>query len=175
MTTCRNLFSTPGLEGQALQEKVEEQFPDGACETVKVSDHSPGPVGDNETLTRFVFAPIHVDEKGMPVSTAFSDAWKFDLSVFREELASDAELHLAIAQIKDIGLRKTPPVPRKVVAVMATRAGGIRAETVNPAESQASARTAMTPQKVRKRLFDLFITVHAYRSGIDDVKPAQAA
>ncbi|MGO9473022.1 MAG: hypothetical protein ACLPWS_06350 [Rhodomicrobium sp.] len=198
MTTCRELFSTPGLEGKELQEKVEEQFPDGVCETVSISPHSQGPVEDSETLMRFVFAPIHVDEKtGAPLPTAFSDAWNSDLSVFREERASDEEIRLAITQVKEIGLAKNPPKPRKLVAIMLAAASQIRAEMVESTVSRAfrvydtaepekpnhasvfvtkTARSKnMGEKKVRRRLFELFVAVQGYRSGIDEVKPAQAA
>jgi hypothetical protein len=194
MTTCRELFSTPGLEGKELQEKVEDQFPNGACEAVAVSEHSPGPVEDDETLTRFIFAPIHVDGGGVPVSTAFSDAWNSDLSVFREEGASDEELKLAITQVKEIGLAKEPPKPRKLVAVMMAKASQIRAEVVKPTSSKAfriydtadaekphhasvfvtkDGRTGMSEKQVRRRLFELFAAVQEYRSGFDDVKAVQ--
>lgn len=193
MTTCRELFSTPGLKGKELQERVECQFPNGVCEAEAVSEHSPGPVEDMETLTRLIFAPIHVDTDGLPIPMAFSDAWNSDLSVFREERASDLELDLAITQIKQIGLAKEPPKPRKLVAVSMATASQVRAVSLNnsrvfrvydTAEAKKphhasvfvtkEGRAGMSEKQVRRRLFELFTAVQEYRNGIDEVKAIQA-
>ena len=100
MTSCRELFTSSGLSGTALQAAVEIQFPNGDCEQVTVSPYSPGPVADEETLTRLVFHPIHIHPTtGAPTSMAFADAWSSDLSVFREDKATDQEIALAIKQM----------------------------------------------------------------------------
>jgi hypothetical protein len=101
----------------------------------------------------------------------------------------------AVTQAHNIGLGKDPPKPRKVVAVAMSKAGEIRAEVVKPdvkafrvydtasADKPSHASVFLTKEtraewsekRVRRRLAELFIKVEGYRSGIDDVKPGQAA
>ena len=189
MTACIELFSQSGLSGVALQEAVEERFPAGDCEAVSVSDHSPGPVEDQETLVRLVFHPIHVDEKtGVVVSVAFTDAWKSDLSVFRDELARLEEIQLAIEQMKATGLRKTPPRERRVVEARSARVAAVRRDMLSKAQSRAfrvydtgekekphhasvfltkAARSELSEKSMRKRLFELFSAIGGkYRDGL---------
>ncbi|WP_127075984.1 hypothetical protein [Rhodomicrobium lacus] len=183
MTSCRELFSTKGLEGKDLQQKVEEQFPNGACEAEAVSECSSGPVDNSETMARLIFSPIHLDERGDIVSSAFSDAWNSDLSVFREEKASREELDYAITKVKEIGLAKVPPRPRELVAVGMAKASVVRAirtksnsnafriyDTANAnAPDHASVfvtkagRSEMSEKQVRRRLFEVFVRSKKYR------------
>ena len=53
------------------------------CEQSSQSEWSPGLVGDNEAIARLVFSPLHVDENGNVLSTAFSDIDSRGLSVNR--------------------------------------------------------------------------------------------
>lgn len=187
MTSCQDLFTASGLVGLALQTAVEAHFPDGDCEKVAVSPFSAGPVGDSETLSRLVFHPIHVNEKtGALVSMAFADAWTSDLSVFREEKASDEEIGLAITQMKQTGLSKTPPRDRTVIAVMTATTSRVRSEVIGDEKnrtfrvydtakehkpSHASVfltqigRTQLTEKRARKRLFEVFAVITDYRLG----------
>ena len=187
MTECLKLFSLSGLSGVPLQNAVDEQFPNGECEIVNVSEHSPGPVGAHEALVRLIFNPIHVDGSGQVVSVAFNDAWTSDLSVFRDEMASDQEILHAIEQIKMTGLQKNPPRERHVVQVRSARTVAVRKEILPKSQTQAfrvydtaeadkphhasvfltkAARDELTEKSTRKRLFELFSTVaNNYRGG----------
>jgi len=188
VTPCRELFSRSGLSGLALQEAVEKGFPNGECEAVSISEHSPGPVSEAETLVRLVFHPIHVDEStGRILSVAFTDAWRSDLSVFRDERATDTELIFAIDQMKQTGASKTPQQKRYVAAVMLAGTGAVRAQFLqgtsnsvfrvyNTAEAAKphhasifltqAARSSLSEKSIRKRLFELFTTAdHHYRGG----------
>ena len=187
MTSCFDLFSTSGLKGIELQQAVENCFADGECELVTVSAHSPGPVNDEEKLVRLVFHPIHVNETtGEILPMAFMDAWKSDLSVFRDDRASDGELLLAIEQMKATGLQKSPPQQRTVAAAMAARTRNIRFHTLEKCGTRAfrvydtaesskphhasvfltkAARAELTEKTTRKRLFELFSSVKHYREG----------
>lgn len=187
MTSCQDLFTSSGLTGISLQTAVEDRFCNGECEKVAVSPFSPGPVIDDECLTRLVFHPIHVHpHTGIPVSMAFADAWSSDLSVFREEQASDVEITLAIDQMKATGAKKAPPQQRAVVAAMSIGTGRLRAEVIGKHDARAFrvydtaeeakphhasvflskvARSEMTEKSSRKRLFELFSSVANYRAG----------
>jgi hypothetical protein len=178
MTDCASLFSTSNLVGAALQQAVEDRFPDGECERVSVSRFSPGPVTDDETLERLVFAPIHIDPAtGRPTSQTFADAWSSDLSVFRQERATREEVALATEQMKARGLRKTPPEMREVRGSMVARTEVIRAFLVSAAEVRAFrvydtaeeetphhasvfltcfGRANMSQKVVKKRLYEIF-------------------
>lgn len=189
MTACLELFARSGLSGVALQEAVEERFPAGDCEAVKVSEYSPGPVEDHETLVRLVLHPIHVDERtGVVVSVAFTDVWKSDLSVFRDERASLEEIQFAVEQMKATGLRKTPPRERRVVEVRSARVAAVRYDMMPKAKARAfrvydtgekekphhasvfltkAARIELSEKSVRKRLFELFgVVAGKYRDGL---------
>ena len=187
MNPCLDLFSKSGLAGIPLQEAVEAKFPNGECEAVAVSEYSPCPVHASETLVRLAFHPIHVDQSGRVLSVAFTDAWRSDLSVFRDERATDAEIALAIEQMKLTGAKKTPPQNRNVAAAMVASAGTIRAQVVDGANDQAfrvydtgdeakphhasifltqTARSKLTEKSVRKRLYELFVTVPKYRYSV---------
>ena len=125
MTPCLDLFSNSKLAGIQLQEAVEANFPNGECEEVSVSKYSPCPVEPSETLVRLAFHPIHVDN-GRITSVAFMDVYRSDLSVFRDERATDTEIALAIEQMLVTGLKKSPPQNRHVAAVMTAGTGTIR-------------------------------------------------
>ena len=67
--------------------------PDCGCETVSVSPHSPGPVGDDETIGRLVCVPMHVHKKRPELLPSFfGHAFTFGLSAQRLERASEDEL-----------------------------------------------------------------------------------
>lgn len=194
MTTCQDLFTASGLAGVDLQRAVEAAFPDGSCEAVTVSPFSPGPVHETETLTRLTFTPIHVHpDTGAPISMAFADAWSSDLSVFRDEKAADSEIVLAASQMKETGLKKTPPQNRAVVGAMTAltdavrqhlvHSGGPRAFRVYDTAEQekpnhasvfltSAARSTFTDKTARKRLFEIFAPVANYRPGRLSLPPA---
>jgi hypothetical protein len=184
---CLELFSKSGLAGIPLQEAVDAKFPNGECEAVSASEHSPCPVDASETLIRLAFHPIHVDPNGRILSVAFTDAWRSDLSVFRDERASDGEIALAIEQMRLTGVSKTPPQDRHVAAAMVASTGTIRAQMVDGTSDRAfrvydtaeeakphhasifltrTARSTLTEKSVRKRLYELFsVAAPNYRDG----------
>ena len=57
-----------------------------------MSTHSKGVVGDDETLARFVFSPLHVRKNGAIKPSLFSHVMNQGCSIQRESLASDREL-----------------------------------------------------------------------------------
>ena len=194
MTACQQLFTASGLTGSALQSAVEAQFPNGECEQVPVSPFSPGPVADGETLTRLIFHPVHTHpHTGVPIAMAFADAWSSDLSVFREERATDAEITLAIEQMKQTGLKKTPLQDRSVIGVMTATTARVRsevtandnvrafrvydtAEELKPHHASVflthAGRTKFTEKVARKRLFEIFAAVSNYRTGRLPTEPS---
>lgn len=191
MTACRDLFSNSGLTGVDLQVAVGEKFPNGDCEQVSVSEHSPGPVADSEALTRIIFHPIHVHPTtGLPVSTAFSDAWSSDLSTFRDPAAADHELALAISEMQATGLKKSGP--RTVAAFATAEVAVLRAEILPKSGARSfrvydtaeevkphhasvfltpSARGELSEKSTRKRLFELFQAVTSFRNGRLSAQP----
>lgn len=128
--TCQEIFASPGLRGAALQDAVHAAYPGGDCERSSVSSSSPGPVEDDELLTRLIIHPIHYD-KGTVSPLAFQDATTIDLSVFREALATDVEIQLSIDEIRALGETKVPPQERLVALVMQASAAEIRAAKFN--------------------------------------------
>ncbi len=124
--TCQSIFTDPLLQGPALQDAVHANFPDGDCEHVSISPHSPGPVDDAELLTRLVVHPIHYD-RGIVSPMAFQDATTIDLSVFREAIATDAEIQLSIDEIRALGETRVPPQERLISLVMQASAKDVRA------------------------------------------------
>ena len=123
--TCQELFSDEGLAGASLQDAVHLHYPAGECQSVSVSKFSSGFVDDGETLTRLIIHPIHV-ENGTVTPLAFNDATTLDLSVFREEQATDSEIQLAIDEIRALGETKVPPQNRIVEMVMQASATAVR-------------------------------------------------
>lgn len=122
---CRALFGIEGLHGSTLQSAVSKRFPVGECELCSVSAYSPGRVDPAEVITKLIVDPIHLDE-GQLSPVAFMDAYSIDLSVFREQLATDAEIQIAINQIKATGLKKSAPQLRSVVGVAQTTVAKLR-------------------------------------------------
>ena len=66
--------------------------PDCCCENQRMSDYSPRPVSNDEVVTRFVFAPLHVRRNGKLNSSLFSQVQNTGCSVQREAIATRAEL-----------------------------------------------------------------------------------
>lgn len=187
--TCAVLFFDPCNEGVQLQNLVYLHYPQGECEEVQCSLYSPGPVGDDEVLTRLIVHPIHFDDDGKVSPLAFNDATTMDLSLFREGLAEDSEIQLAIDEIRKLGQSKVPPQNRLVQVVMQASAREIRDKTFESggiwkfyiydtgvAEKPAHAsvftpevaRKGAAQRKARKALLELFtkktVIVDDYRN-----------
>ena len=159
--SCRKIFEGSCLIGQQLQNEVYVHYPTGECEKCGVSSYSPGRVEDGELLTRLIVQPIHWDE-GKIHPLAFQEATTLELSVFREERATDGEIQTAINEIKATGETKVIPEQRLVAVVMQALAGDVR-ESVFPDEldrmcfvydtatpTKPSHASIFTPSKARK-------------------------
>jgi hypothetical protein len=73
---------------------AQQNDPQCNCETVSVSQYSPGVVEDNEILIRQIYSPIHIDkqtEKILPL--AFLDVQDKGMSVNRKTYSSIEELN----------------------------------------------------------------------------------
>lgn len=188
--SCRVLFEESCLCGVALQDAVYSAFPGGECEAEQVSSHSHGPVQDEEVLTKLIVDPIHYDRQTGQISPlAFNDATTLDLSLFREVLATDAEIQLAINEIIATGKKKDPIQNRTIQIVLQATAGQIRterfesperrmcmvydtAEPEKPAHASVftptEARKGASQRRVRRALHDLFmktpVRLEDYRS-----------
>lgn len=81
--SCQELFASVAKDSQKA-EKIDAQSPDCACESHSVSEHSPGPVANDETVWRIVLSPVHYDAaSGKVKELAFDDASNKGLSVQR--------------------------------------------------------------------------------------------
>lgn len=79
--------------------------PDCVCEEWRTSSFSPGVIKDSEQLTRFVFSPIHLNNKGTKIKpSVFSHIFSKGCSIQREAVASNSELVDFIASY----LKKNP-------------------------------------------------------------------
>lgn len=188
--TCSFLFEQSCLKATGLQDEVFKQFPNCECEKEQVSSFSPGPVQDDELLTKLIIHPIHYQsETGEIHPLAFNDATTLDLSLFREEAATDEEIQLAIDEIKATGQSKDPVQNRIVQLVMQARAADIRAEFFqDPSErmfavydtavpdkpahasvfTPPSARKGARQRQARRRLLEIF---SARRVNLDNYRP----
>jgi hypothetical protein len=73
--------------------EINKAAPDCSCEKYRMSIFSPSVVGDEETLARFVFSPIHVDKKkGIIKPSIFSHVYSAGCSIQRETIATSEEL-----------------------------------------------------------------------------------
>lgn len=84
MCSCSECFKYVGEGRAALQLKVDEKFPDFHCEQEICSEHSPGPVNDEEKIAFILIDPLHYDDqRNMVVPEAFRELTVRDLSVLR--------------------------------------------------------------------------------------------
>jgi hypothetical protein len=177
MTECRDLYSACLQDGRNFGVAADEAFPDGRCERVAISQHSPGPVRPCEQLTRLVIHPIHIGNDGKPVAVIFNDAWNNDLSLFRETKATDEEIALALTEIRATGQKRNHPQDRSFVGVMYARAHAVRGADFDNGPKPAfrvydtgeqnkphhasvfmskAGREQLTVKKVRKKLWEIF-------------------
>lgn len=72
---------------------ISDVGPECACEQFSLSEHSPGPVTDGETIIRMVCVPMHVHRKKPELTPSFfSHVFSKGMSAQRLEKATDAEL-----------------------------------------------------------------------------------
>ena len=73
---------------------AQQNDPQCNCETVSVSQYSPGVVEDNEILIRQIYSPIHIDKQtGKILPLAFLDVQDKGMSVNRKIYSSIEELN----------------------------------------------------------------------------------
>jgi hypothetical protein len=95
---CREIFKEVP-DGANRVPRINATAPNCACENFSVSEHSPGPVADGESLTRFVFYRNHLDKSGKNAKPSlFSHACTRGCSIQREEIATAAELSSFVDQ-----------------------------------------------------------------------------
>jgi hypothetical protein len=90
--SCPELFaSLSGAPDKARQ--IDRSSPECGCEAERVSRHSPGPVLDDEVLSRLIFSPIHYDAATHRIKeAAFEDGSNKGMSVYRHRQTTLAEL-----------------------------------------------------------------------------------
>lgn len=89
---CRELEEQYG-SGDCKCVHYKERFPLCKCEEESTSEHSPGPVAEEEVLIRTIFNDIHVDECDYVKPSYFrTDPKKRGMSVNRRDLISQNRL-----------------------------------------------------------------------------------
>jgi hypothetical protein len=73
-------------------DKLSSVPPTCGCEQYRTSQYSPGVITDNEKLTRFVFAPVHVSKNGGVKPSLFNQVHTSGCSVQRDSIADNSEI-----------------------------------------------------------------------------------
>lgn len=129
-------------EQKSFVDFVLQQDSDGFCQNIKVGEHSPGPVRDNETLARFVFCPAHVkkigDEYEQIDESLFADITSIGGSVNRlmeSEEAVPEDLHLRgesmAASVRKGTSGRAPQPDRQYLGAIKLAAKEVRALAVD--------------------------------------------
>lgn len=71
---------------------INKAAPGCACEKFRMSKYSPCPVADSETLSRFVFSPLHVRKNGKLKPSIFSHVHERGCSIQRDSVAETSEI-----------------------------------------------------------------------------------
>jgi len=125
---CRALISGNDND-KNLAWKIEEAFPNCACQAYSVGEGSPGLVEDTEILYRLVVSPVDLDLRtGTILSTVFEKAYQNGLSVFRE-CATDEHIE---ALVTDLLTVKQGAQPRTVLALFRIECAAIRTLSEQP-------------------------------------------
>ena len=95
---CRGVNRRTQNEDNKRVFGINEAAPDCGCEKFRMSDHSPGVVGDAEKLSRFVFSPFQVGKNGELNSGAFSHVYEKGCSIQRDTIAENDEILLFVNQ-----------------------------------------------------------------------------
>lgn len=86
---CREVFKSRPVKPSEFVAYCIDRAPGGQCEQCSVSEHSPGAVGNGESLARLAFHPFHFDSKtGELTHKIVLDAFDKGLSVFRLKYAT---------------------------------------------------------------------------------------
>ena len=89
---CQNLNSKINDNDNERVAKINRFAPDCNCERFRMSKHSPNVIGNDEVLARFVFSPIHVNDKGKIKPAVFSHVFNVGCSIQRDSIAKPEEL-----------------------------------------------------------------------------------
>ena len=151
---CIDSFCNCGKAGKDLQIHIDQVHPDFFCEGSRCSEHSPGPVSDEETLAFILINPLHYDEKnGVVVPEAFQELTNRDLSTIRICCASVKELDATKSQLIAIGQAKIPQQLREVDEVCLAKVSKIRSETHNGRRIFGVYDTALVDNKAHSSIF----------------------
>lgn len=97
---CRDFFAWHACNPEIVKELQKRPVESLSWESATASDHSPGPVTQEETLYRQVVQPLHVDQETNTLRpVAFSDVANKGLSVDRLK-------HQSIESMLDAGKRR---------------------------------------------------------------------
>jgi hypothetical protein len=135
---CGDIGSYEGPAKEFAQ-FVANTDPDGQCQHVKVGVSSPGPVGNNEVLARFVFAPPHLlQSTGKIDESLVDDAFTHGASVNRAHSGWEVmlpELHAKGEELAEkirTGSEKRPPQPsRRYLGFIRLSAEDVRSSSVD--------------------------------------------
>jgi hypothetical protein len=202
-TTCRATFAA--LAGTKREEhalRLDQEEPRCRCQRISVSEHSPGPVHDTETLIRIVIVPYHINRKtGLLKASVLTHAGSIGMSVFREESASNDEIRAAAMTLVQNARKAKAPTAAGILGLLKINCGEIRtfcweretdpcycvydtATKDAPAHADAFQRVANVSDQVRdarrNALFDRvkadLVTVDEFRGGLlKDLAPGSGA
>lgn len=144
MATCRDLIGGD-LEGRELAARLDELFPNFACEQHVCSAHSPCRVADSEDVVFLLIDPLHYDEvRDKVVPEAFQELTKRDLSVLRRSYLTLIEA----AETRQELIDRSRGTDRKVDQVCIGRAQDIRVQVDTTGRRVMGVLDTALPEKV---------------------------
>lgn len=150
--TCQITFRE--ASGEPLQRLVSERHPNFECELECCSEHSPGPVQDEETILFLLINPTHFDpETGTLLPIAFQEVHNRDLSVLRTSHADREEIRNTIAEIVERGQQAVPPKLRKVEYGAYAKTADIRRDTIEGERCFSVYDTALEAKRSHASIF----------------------
>lgn len=158
--TCQALFEgLPSGRGEvsARAKLIDDSFPEAFCECESVSRFSPGVVGGEEFLHRFVFSPLHMHD-GEVLPALFSDAKDKGLSCERGgSLKIEPETHER-GRLQAQGFNQTKPEdrPERVyVGSVTASCGLIRSLLMNEKRLLSVYDTALEANVAHSDVFEI--------------------
>jgi hypothetical protein len=116
------------------------EHPECRCDKVSISAFSPGPVGNEEILVRFVVDPKHVNPDGTIEVGFFHDASRNGLSLSRRRYLSDNKLHesgnkylesMQAREDKDATQKGRDPTLLRLAGLVSFSAGQVRSHQID--------------------------------------------
>jgi hypothetical protein len=164
--SCKATFaSLPDINRKEYALWLDQEQPLCRCQRISVSDHSPGPVEDAETLVRIVVVPYHFNRKtGSLKPSVLTHAESIGMSVFREERANNDEIRATAMTLVQNARAAMAAKPAGVLGLLRINCEAIRtfcweaetdpcycvcdtARADAPAHADAFQRVAMCPMK----------------------------